>query len=80
MRYVLSPHMSDLGGWTGKALDMLKERVDNVQADVRFLMGKTSKDSSGEPRVGGIGIATWVAIVATVVVPIVLAIIFAPSP
>lgn len=67
-------------GWSGKALDLLVDRIDAIRADVNALMGRppdAEPPPATEPRVGGIGIATWVAIVATIVVPIVLAIVYA---
>lgn len=69
----------DRGGWGPKAWDLLHERVNALREDVNVLMGRRPDDDpprpAGEPRIGGIGIGTWVAIVATIVVPIVLAII-----
>lgn len=63
----------DFGGWGPRAWDLLKDRVDAIRADVNVLMGRPRgvEPKDGEPRIGGIGIATWVAIVATIVVPLV---------
>lgn len=60
-------------GWTGKALDLLAKRVDAIRADVNVLMGRPrdAEPPPGEARIGGIGIGTWIAIFATVFVPLV---------
>lgn len=71
-----SDDLDDLheGGWTARALDLLAARVDAIRADLNVLMGRARPDhdpSTGEPRLGGIGIGTWIAIFATIVVPLI---------
>lgn len=76
----------DLGGWGPKAWDLLHDRVNALRADVNVLMGRPSdaghddESRTRDPRPGGVGLATWVSIVALVVVPIVLAILLGDSP
>lgn len=61
----------DLGGWGPKAWDLLKDRVDALRADVNVVLGRAPAPKNGDPRIGGIGIATWIALFATIVVPLV---------
>lgn len=64
----------DLGGWGPKAWDLMKDRVDALRADMNALMGRprdAPAPKDGEPRLGGIGITTWIAIFATIVVPLI---------
>jgi hypothetical protein len=66
----------DLGGWGPKAWNLLEKRVDALRSDVNVLMGRPANAPAGsEPKLGGLGIGTWLAILATIVVPIVVAII-----
>lgn len=63
-----------LNGWTGKTLDLLKDRVDAIRADLNLVMGRPRDSDPGrasDPRIAGIGLATWIALFATIVVPLV---------
>lgn len=62
----------ELGGWGPKAWDLLKDRVDAIRADVNVLMGRPaeSEPHHDEPKLGGVGLGTWIAIFATIVIPL----------
>lgn len=69
----------DLGGWGPKSWDLLErsiatleKRIDAIRADLNLLMGKPHDGDPPEgKRIGGISITTWIALLATVVVPLV---------
>lgn len=64
----------DFGGWGPKAWDLLLDRVNAIRADLNALMGRppsANPPQSGEPRIAGIGLTTWIAIFATIVVPLI---------
>lgn len=64
-----------INGWTGKALDLLKDRVDAIRSDLNLIMGKPHESErppkESDLRIAGIGLTTWIALLATVVVPLV---------
>lgn len=63
-----------MGGWTSTALDLLRDRVDAIRSDLNTLMGRPATSDppkAGEPRIAGVGLTTWVAIVATIIVPLI---------
>lgn len=70
--------MEDLNGWGPKAWDQMAKRVDALERGFNSLLGRPADAPppiEADTKVGGIGIATWISIVAVIVVPIVLAII-----
>lgn len=60
----------NLGGWGPKAWDLLQARVDALRSDVNVLMGKEPPSKNSDPRIAGVGLATWIALFATIVVPL----------
>lgn len=68
----------DLNGWGPRAWDQLGKRVDALEGAIKTLVGRPPEApplSESELKVGGIGLGTWITLLATVVVPIVLAIV-----
>lgn len=68
----------DFGGWGPRAWDLLKQSVDDLRRDVDLLLGNTppqARDRSGEPRVAGLGIGTWVTFLSLCLVPIIVALL-----
>jgi hypothetical protein len=64
----------EINGWTSRALDLLKDRVDAIRSDLNALMGRSATSDppkAGEPRIAGIGLTTWIAIFATIIVPLI---------
>lgn len=59
-------------GWGTRALDQLAARVSALETLLAGVLGKTPE---GEPRIGNIGLGTWLSIMGVIVVPIVVAII-----
>lgn len=53
------------GRWGDRALDQLAKRVDALEATIGRLLS-----SEHGPRLGGVGIGTWIAFAAGVAVPI----------
>lgn len=69
---------ADSNGWTREAFQQLSSRVSALEDAVKQLAGRSTDSPSpaeSEIRVGGIGLATWITLLATVVIPVVLAIV-----
>lgn len=70
--------MDDLNGWGPRAWDMMAKRIDALERGYNTLMGRPADAPppvEADAKIGGIGIATWISIVAVIVVPIVVAIV-----
>lgn len=67
-----------MNGWGPRAWDQMTKRIDALEDAVNKLVGRppdAPKPSEQEVRVGGLGIGTLITLAATVVVPIVVAIL-----
>lgn len=70
--------MSDGGNGWARAYDQLSRRVDAVENAVKALAGRPADappPSEQEVKVGGVGVGTWITLLATIVVPIVVAVV-----
>jgi hypothetical protein len=61
-----------MGGWGPRAWDQLAERLATLETALMGILGKTPE---GDPKIGNIGLGTWLSIMGVIVVPIVVAII-----
>lgn len=69
---------TDSNGWTREAFQQLSTRVSALEDAVKQLAGRSTDSPSpveSEIKVGGIGLVTWITLLATVVIPLVLAIL-----
>lgn len=63
-------------GWSQRALEQLSKRVDALEDGFSRLIGIKPTDAQGaDPKLFKVGVGTWIALLATVVVPIVTTIL-----